>query len=462
MSTTETASSARARDNEIIGTLVLAWPIILGQLAQTLQFASNTLLMGWLGATELAAGALAMALLHPLLMFMGGVLSAVSSLVAQALGRGDADGGRHVFQQGLWVCLFSSIVIVPLFFDIRPALHLLGQDPQISERAAEFGRIVGFVVLPHLGFVLLRNFLASHGLTFIALTAVLAASLVNFVLGYVLTTGFMGAPRMGLAGIGMATVLANFLCLIGLMAYIGHHRNFQCFNYYAGWYRVRLKSLWELLSIGLPVGLFLLSEVALFTSANFLMGSIGPDALAGHAVSSQYIGIAFSIPIGLGVAAMVRVGWAYGARDVDGMARAGWTAIGLCTLAMCVSSTLYMVFPETLVGFFLDSTNPDNTGAIPLAITFLYLVGALQLSDGLQGLMSYLLRGMSDTFVPMVLGIVGYWPIGLVLSIRLGLFTSLAGVGVYIGVLIGVTVVAAALLIRFVLLIRRFRRVGFG
>src|SRR5690606_33090991 len=136
----------------------------------------------------------------------------------------------------------------------------------------------------------------------------------------------------------------------------------------------------------------------LFTSANFLMGNISPDALAGHAVSSQFIGLAFSIPIGLGVAAMVRVGWAYGAKDVRGMARAGWTAIGLCVFAMAISSSLYMMIPETLVQFFLDPSNPTNAAALPLAITFLYLVGILQLSDGLQGLMSYVLRGMNDTF----------------------------------------------------------------
>jgi len=462
MSATQIAAASRFRDNEIVGTLVLAWPIILGQLAQTLQFSSNTLLMGWLGATELAAGALAMALLHPLLMFMGGVLSVVSSLVAQALGSGSTDGGRDAFQQGLWVCVLFSILIVPMFFDITPALHLLGQDPQISARAAEFGRIIGFVILPNLGFVLLRNFLASHNLTFVALTAVLAASIINFAMGYALTTGFMGLPRMGLAGIGIATVVSNVLCFVALMVYVGLQRRFAAYRYYDGWYRFNGAAFWHLLRLGLPIGLFLLSEVALFTSANFLMGNISPDALAGHAVSSQFIGLAFSIPIGLGVAAMVRVGWAYGAKDVRGMARAGWTAIGLCVFAMAISSSLYMMIPETLVQFFLDPSNPTNAAALPLAITFLYLVGILQLSDGLQGLMSYVLRGMNDTFVPMVLGIVGYWPIGLALSIGLGLHTDLQGVGVYIGVLTGVSVVAVGLLIRFVIMVRRFKRASFG
>ena len=461
MSAINTASIAKGTNREIVGTLTLAWPIILGQLAQTLQFSSNTLLMGWLGASELAAGALAMALLHPLLMFMGGVLSVVSSLVAQALGRGDSDGGRVSFQQGLWLCLLVSIITTPMFFNISPALHLLGQAPDVSAKAAEFGSIIGFVILPNLGFVLLRNFLASHGLTFVALGAVLIATAINFGMGYVLTTGVMGLPEMGLAGIGVATVVSNFLCIIGLMIYVRYNRHFAHYRYYAGWHKLDPKEFWRLLRIGLPIGLFLLSEVVLFTSANFLMGSIGPDSLAGHAVSSQYIGLAFSIPIGLGVAAMVRVGWAYGARDVGSMARAGWTAIGLCTFAMIASSTLYILMPDALVGFFLDRANPDNAGAFPLAITFLSLVGILQLSDGLQGLMSYVLRGLSDTFIPMMFGIIGYWPIGLTFSIGLGLFTDLGGVGVYIGILIGVSLVAVALLIRFTVLIRRFRRIDF-
>ena len=434
---------------EVRATLTLAWPLIFGQIAYKIQLTTNIMLMGWLGPTDLAAGMLAMAVINPILVFANGVASAVAPLSAQTIGRGQVgdaglDGGRRYLQQGLWYMIFIAAMATPLFMNIGPLLLLLGQEPALVERSAGFARIIGLMALPHLMIAVFRNFLAAHRLTNVVLVVVVGGSAFNFGLGYMLTRS-----GLGLTGIGFGTIMSNVLMVAVLIVYMATKRSLRMLRCFEGLWRIDGAALRQLSIVGLPIGVTVLSEVGLFSASSFLMGTIGADELAAYAVASQFVGLAFAIPTGIGIAAMVRVGWAYGRGDARAVRWSGWTSIALVVVTMGFTSATYFLFPHALVSFFLDARIASNRGAFDLAVQFLALVGMLQLADGLQGVSSHVLRGMSDTFVPMILAIVGYWPIGFVVAFTLVRNTDVGGPGVYFGLLSGLSFSAITMTLRF-------------
>ena len=191
-------------------------------------------------------------------------------------------------------------------------------------------------------------------------------------------------------------------------------------------------------------------EVTIFNAAVFLMGLIGPAPLAAHAIAIQIASLAFMIPLGLGQAATVRVGHAYGAGDRDAVARAGWTAYGMGVGTMLMTATLLVLFPRALIGAFLDIHDPANAAVVAQAVVFLGIAALFQIVDGAQAVASGMLRGLHDTRVPMVYAALGYWGLGLPLGIVLAFPAGLGGAGIWTGLASALAVVAALMTWRWI------------
>ncbi len=189
--------------------------------------------------------------------------------------------------------------------------------------------------------------------------------------------------------------------------------------------------------------------MGLFTAAALLMGLLGTDEVAAHAVALQCASMAFMVPLGLGIAATVRVGIAYGRGDDEGVRKAGWTAFVLGTGFMTLTCVLFLTMGPIIVSWFLDPRSPANTNALGLAVTFLAVAGLFQIVDGAQVVAAHALRGLSDTTVPMIVAIIGYWIIGLPVAYVLGLVLDMRGVGIWLGLAAGLAVAAVVLVARF-------------
>ncbi|HTN61066.1 MAG TPA: MATE family efflux transporter, partial [Devosia sp.] len=207
----------------------------------------------------------------------------------------------------------------------------------------------------------------------------------------------------------------------------------------------------EIFAIGTPIGATLLAEVGLFTAAALLMGLLGTDEVAAHAIALQCASMAFMVPLGIGTAATVRVGMAYGRSDPQGVHRAGWTAIAVGVGFMALSCLLFLTLAPWVVGLFLDANEPGNANALALAASFLVVAGVFQLVDGAQVVSAHALRGLSDTTIPMLLAIAGYWLIGLPIAYVLGFVVQWRGVGIWLGLAAGLAFVAVVLVTRFAL-----------
>ncbi|WP_108396528.1 MATE family efflux transporter [Devosia submarina] len=434
---------------ELYATFALAWPLVVAQLAQNALHTTDVILLGWLGPSYLAAGTLATTFLMPFLVAGVGIVGAVAPLVAQARGARDIKAIRRIVRQGCWAAIALATLLVPIVWQIKPIYLALGQDPLATERAEEFMHIAAWSLFPAIGLMAFRSLLSAFDTTRAILVITIAGVLINAALAYVLIFGHFGFPRMELRGAATATLITNFAMLAMMMLYVVRHRRLKRFHVLARFWKPDWPRFREIFSVGLPIGLTVLAEVGLFTAAAILMGRLGTDEVAAHAIALQCASLAFMVPMGIGIAATVRVGRAYGRGDPEGIRKAGWTAFALGTGFMVLSCTVFLTAGPSVVALFLDPHNVANSNAVALAATFLVVAGVFQLVDGAQVVAAHALRGLSDTKVPMMVAIFGYWAVGLPIAYGLGFAANWRGVGIWIGLAAGLTFVAVVLVIRF-------------
>jgi MATE family multidrug resistance protein len=444
-------SPAHGWGAELRATFALAWPLVIAQLAQNALTTTDVIMLGWLGPDFLAAGTLATTFLMPFLVGGVGIVGAVAPLAAQARGARDIKAVRRIARQGLWAAILLATLMVPVLWQIRPIFAFLGQDPDATLMAEQFIHIAVWMLFPALAIIALRSLLSAFDSTRIILLITVSGVLFTAAVNYVLIFGHFGFPRLELRGSAIATVLTNVLMFGLMLAYVLRHRRFKRFYVLMRFWKPDWPRFREIFRIGTPIGLTVLAEVGLFTAAALLMGRIGTDEIAAHAIALQCASMAFMVPLGLGIAATVRVGHAYGRSDPEGIRKAGWTAFALGVGFMAVASILFLTMGPVIVTWFLDPRVAENANALTLAAAFLAVAGVFQLVDGAQVVAAHALRGLSDTKIPMLLAILGYWGIGLPVSCILGFVVGWHGVGIWIGLASGLAFVAVVLVTRFAL-----------
>jgi len=432
-------------------TMVLAWPLIIAQLAGILLFTTDVVMMGWLGPKYLAAGTLATALLHPLFIGSIGIVSATSPLIAQAVGAGRIRDVRRIVRQGFWVSLVLTIIITPILFNAEVIFLLLGQVEEISAMAQTYLYFAAGVALPGLMFVALRSLLHVRGAAVAVLIITIIGIFVNALGNYALMFGNFGFPRLELAGAGISTTIVNWVMFIFILAYVLIHKRFRRFHVLYRLFKPDWALFTKLFRVGTPIGMTITAEIGMFSVAVIMMGWLGTNEVAAHAIALQCTAIAFMLPLGLSQATTVRVGLNAGAQDISGIKRAGWISFYITVFLMSLTSALFLLAPDVLVHLFLDPKKSGNTPVILLAISFLGIAALFQFVDGAQVIMTAALRGLNDTFTPMLIAFIGYWIIGIGAAYYFAFIVEMRGVGIWIGLAAGLGFVAILLTIRFLM-----------
>jgi MATE family multidrug resistance protein len=445
------ASKAHPWRDEAAATAQLAGPLILTNLAQSAINATDVVLLGWLGARELAAASIGVNLFIAFLIFGMGLVMAASPIMAKQLGarRHSVRETRRTVRQAMWAAISITVPVWLILWHAEPILRLLGQDPALSADAARFIRPLMFGYLPALGYLVLRAFVAALELPAWATLVSVAGVISNAVLNYGLIFGAWGLPRFGLFGAGLGSTITQSLMFIGMAIVVTRHHRFRRYRLFGRFWRPdwsRYKEVWRL---GLPIALTLGLEVTVFNAAVFLMGLIGATSLAAHAIAIQIASLTFMVPLGLSQAVTVRVGLAYGRGDRVGVARAGWTAFAMGTAFMAAMAVLMYAMPHTLVGIFLDERLPQNRAVVPLAVSFLSVAALFQVFDGAQSVGAGMLRGLQDTTVPMIFAGFGYWVVGMGTAVWLGFGLGWQGFGIWVGLAAGLAVVSVLMLARW-------------
>jgi MATE family multidrug resistance protein len=436
---------------ELGATLRLAGPLALANMLQMAVFAVDVIFVARLGQESLAASSLAVAIIAVLMMGMNGLTGAVAPLIAAELGRrrNSIREVRRSVRMALWLAVGLGLGAILVCFQGERIMLAAGQDPHVVGLAGHFIRVVSLALLPMAVANVLRTFVSALGRPVFATAITALAIAVNALGNYALVFGHFGLPAFGLTGSAMASVITACATVLAYVVAIRGDRQLRRFHIFGRWWRPEWQRLRQMLSLGLPIAATLIAEGGLFSGAAFLMGRVGEAELAAHTVALQVAAFAFQVPFGIGQAATIRVGYHFGAGDRAAIGRAGWAAILIGMVFVCVSALAMLAFPRAILSAYVDVSRPANAALVTLAMQYLFVAAVFQLTDGLQAIAAGALRGVQDTRVPAVIAIVGYWLAGFATSVMLGLFTPLRGVGVWIGLAVGLTVAAALLLARW-------------
>lgn len=436
---------------EIRATLLLAYPLILTNLTQGLIHATDVVLLGWAGPRTLAAGALGVNLFIAFVVFGMGLVTATAPMIARELGarRHSVRDVRRTVRQGMWAAVAMTIPTWIILWNSEAILLAFGQEPALAADAARFVRALQWGLLPTLFYLVLRSFVAALERPIWSLIVGIGAVICNAFLNYVLIFGKLGFPALGLVGSGIGSSITNLLMFLGLAIVVTRHPRFRRYRLFGRFWRpdwARFRDVWKL---GFPIAVTLGLEVTIFASAVFFMGLFGEASLAAHAIAIQIASLSFMVPVGLAQAVTVRVGLALGRRDLGGITRAGWTSFALGVGFMAMMGLLMISAPHSLVYLFLDESDPANAPVIALAVTFVTVAAVFQIVDGAQAVGAGMLRGLHDTTIPMVYAAFGYWVIGLGVGLALGFGAGLRGFGIWIGLAVGLAVVAVLMIARW-------------
>ncbi len=269
----------------------------------------------------------------------------------------------------------------------------------------------------------------------------------NALANWVLIFGNWGFPEMGIAGAAFASTINYSLMLAGLCLYavrvFPEHALFQRL------WRPDWEALRRVFQLGWPIGLTHLAESAMFAASAIMMGWVGTLPLAAHGIALQLASTTFMVHIGLSQAATVRAGRAFGRGDLDGLLRGGQVGFMLALAMVVLTMAAFLGMPETLISLFLDPADPDRLTIITIGVGLLAMAALFQLADGTQAMAVALLRGVHDTRVPMIQAAVSYWLVGLPTSYVLGFWTPLGAIGIWLGLVAGLSCAAVLLLRRF-------------
>lgn len=437
---------------EMRATVLLALPLIFGNLAQSAIYATDLIWLGRLGADSLAAAALGVNLYTACMIFGMGLMTAASPMIARERGRrfNSIRDVRRTVRQSCWAAVTIALPLWAVMWNGEAILLLMDQDPALAAMAGTMLRWLQWGLLPYLFFLALRNYVSALERPRWAVGVLVAGLPINALLAWILIFGHLGMPKMGLAGAGLASALTNSLLFLGLTAVVVTDRQFRRYRLFgrfwvADWPRYR--AVWAL---GLPIAVTLAFEVTVFNAAVFLMGLIDKPSLAAHAIAIQISAMAFMVPMGLAQAATVRVGFWQGRGDARAVARAGWLSLAIALGFSVLAAAVLIGAPRLLIGVFLDLDDPANALVARLAVSFLAVAALFQIVDGAQAVGAGVLRGLHDTRIPMLYAGVGYWVIGIGVGTVLAFPLGMRGIGIWLGLASGLAAVAVLMVLRWV------------
>jgi MATE family multidrug resistance protein len=439
-----TSKLLRPWTREIAPTLKLAFPIMAGMVSHMLMGLADTVMVGRVGVVPLAASSFVNILLHPPVTFGLGLLSAIAVLTSQAFGARTPAQAGEALRNGLLASIVFALLVALGSHLLLPHLHRFGQEPEVALESRAYLIICGWSVIPALIAHAGKQFSEALHHAWAPNFILLAGVALNIFLNWILIYGNLGAPALGLAGAGWATLLARIVVAVVMLIYLVRNtdiRNFLPVHWFAPLHFSHLK---HLLKLGGPVGTQHLLEVSAFAFAALMMGWISAKALAAHQIAITCAATTFMFMVGLGMAVCIRVGHAFGARKFRRTRRIGFVGVILAALGMSLFGLMFMALRYPLANAFVDDSE-----VVRLAAQFFIVAALFQIADGVQVTAMSALRGLSDVKVPALVAILAYWIISIPLGYYLAFHLGNGPIAIWIALAMGLAIAAIILTWRF-------------
>jgi len=437
--------------NPIIHKLfLLALPLIGSNVAQFSLNIVDTAMLGHYSSEALASAVIGGSFFFSIFIIGSGFSFAIVPLVAAYDAKGDHIKVRRVARMGLWISFIYSLLALNLFIFSETILLAIGQNSEISKIAEEYLILMGFSMFPALAVVTLRSFLTGLKFTQVIFWITFAAFPIKIILNWILIFGNLGIPELGIKGASLSTLLVQFFMLFCFIFFLYYELySYKIFNRF---WRLDFDFLKKVFLLGYPIGFTYFAETSLFTSSAIMMGWLGKVELAAHGITMQLAGLTFMFHVGLSQASTTLVGNSYGKKeDKIKLIDIAKATLLLTTFYAFIVICLFVTFPEFLLSLFLDKKIDSSNEIINLAVLLLMFAAIFHLVDGLQASGLGLLRGIQDVQIPFILALISYWVFGIGSGYILGFIFNIGSIGIWLGMVIGLTFASISLILKFYL-----------
>jgi MATE family multidrug resistance protein len=431
----------------------LSVPVILGMLGHTFVQLADNIMVGQLGTAELAAVSLGNSFVFIAMSLGIGFSTAITPLVAEADGAGNRENAKSALKHGLVLCTVLGLTLFGVILLAKPVMYVMKQPIEVVELALPYLDLVAFSLVPLIIFQAFKQFSEGLSQTKYPMYATIVANIINIVLNYLLIFGNFGFPEMGIVGAAIGTLVSRIFMVLYLWFILKTKDKFKYYVTGFNFRKIEKTVMKKIIELGFPSSLQMFFEVGIFTSAVWLSGVLGKNAQAANQIALNLSSMTFMFGMGLGIAAMIRVGNQKGLTNFKELRRIAQSIFLLTFLLEIVFAALFLLGRHWFPSLYLDiddMTNfADNTEVLVIAAELLLVAAFFQISDGIQVVVLGALRGLQDVKIPTIITFISYWMIGFPVSYYLCLHTDLKSTGIWIGLLTGLTASAIMLYLRF-------------
>jgi MATE family multidrug resistance protein len=338
-------------------------------------------------------------------------------------------------------------------------MYIMDQPEEVVVLAVPYLDLVAFSLVPLIVFQAFKQFSDGLSLTKYPMYATIVSNLLNVVINYLLIFGNFGFPEMGIVGAAVGTLVSRFVMLFYLWWLLAKREKSKAYVTGIKFFTLSKQALKKITNLGLPSAMQMFFEVGIFTAAIWLSGTLGANAQAANQIALNLSSMTFMVAMGLSVAAMIRVGNQKGLKDFKNLKRIAESIFLLGFVFAVAFALLFVVFHEALPNLYVNLDDPTNAKdtmeVVKIASTLLLAAAIFQITDSLQVLVLGALRGLQDVYIPTIITFIAYWGIGFPISYYLGKADAYASLGIWIGLLAGLTSAAILLYIRFIYLTKK-------
>ncbi len=437
----------------------LAAPVMLGMLGHSFVGFADNVMVGQLGTAELAAVSLGNSFMFIAMSLGIGFSTAITPLTAEADAEQNFIKGKSAFKHGLFLCTVLGVSLFLLVFFAKPLMHLMKQPAEVVDLASPYLDLVAFSLIPLIVFQAFKQFSDGLSMTRFPMYATLLGNVVNIGLNYLLIFGKFGFPELGIVGAAYGTLASRFIMVAYLWYLLKGKEKSKAFVTNIKFFVLDTLMLKKIINLGAPSAMQMFFEVAIFTAAIWLSGTLGKNPQAANQIALNLSSMTFMVATGLSVAAMVRVGNQKGQKNFLELRRIAFS-IFLFGLLFAISfAFIFFIFNNQLPKLYVDFNDAknllDNTEVIKIASKLLIAAAIFQISDSIQVIFLGALRGLQDVKIPTLITFVSYWIVGFPVSWFLGNETIYGSFGIWLGLLSGLSTAAILLYLRFNYLTKR-------
>ena len=431
----------------------LAAPVMLGMLGHSFVSFVDNIMVGQLGTAELAAVSLGNSFMFIAMSLGIGFSTAITPLTAEADAEQNFKKGKSAFKHGLFLCTVLGVSLFLMVFFSKPLMYLMKQPTEVVKLAIPYLDLVAFSLIPLIVFQGFKQFSDGLSMTRYPMYATLLGNIANVILNYVLIFGKFGFPELGIVGAAYGTLASRFIMVWHLWYLLKGKEKSKAYVTNIKFFVLETLMLKKIINLGAPSAMQMFFEVAIFTAAIWLSGTLGKNPQAANQIALNLSSMTFMVAMGLGVAAMIRVGNQKGLQNFTELRRIAYSIFLFGILLAVGFAVIFFAFNNLLPKIYVDFDDAknlvDNTEVIEIASKLLIAAAIFQISDSIQVIVLAALRGLQDVKIPTIITFFSYWVIGFPISWFLGKEEAYGSFGIWLGLLAGLTTAAILLYIRF-------------